>query len=350
MIPGLKDREPAGSPPVVAFNLNSCTRPIPPDLASQGQAPMIITQSERHAIGIDVSKDFLDGFDSRSAKSFRIANTPRAIAAFFRKYGNGDLIVIEATAPYDLAIRRIASRHGTPLIRVNPARARDFARASGQLAKTDAIDARMLADMALKLHLEAGPPHNEDREVLAALHRRRDQLVHIRAAELNRLDAAQDVCEKRSLSRHILWLSNEIAGIDNKLKRALDAPKIAKTADILRSFKGVGEVTTATLLSLLPELGWRSPKEIAALAGLAPMNCDSGKFRGQRRIAHGRRRVRQALYMAALAAIRTTPKFRDFYARIKAKSGHAKVAICAVARKVLVILNAMIRDGVPFHP
>ena len=310
---------------------------------------MILTHIQRHAIGIDVSKDFLDGFDSRSAKSFRIANTPRAIAAFFRKYGNGDLIVIEATAPYDLAIRRMASRHGCPLIRVNPARARDFARASGQLAKTDAIDARMLAAMALKLNLDAGPPHDEAREALIALHRRRDQLVQIRAAELNRLEGAQDTYEKRSVSRHIVWLSNEIAGIDAKLKRALAAPPIAKTAAILRSFKGVGEVTAATLLSLLPELGARSPKEIAALAGLAPINCDSGKYRGQRRIAHGRRRVRQALYMAALAAIRTTPKFKDFYTRIKARSGHAKVAVCAVARKVLVILNAMIRDGVPFR-
>ena len=310
---------------------------------------MIIANSQRHAIGIDVSKDFLDGFGSRTGKAFRIANKTRTISAFLRKCSSGDLIVIEATAPYDLALRSLATRHGCPLVRVNPARARDFARASGVLAKTDAIDARVLADMAIKLGLVQDPPHDETREALAALHRRRDQLVEMRAAETNRIAAVANPNEKRSIARHILWLSSEIAAIEAKLRRAIAEPAIAGKAAIMRSLKGVGEVTTATLLALCPELGHRSPKEIAALAGLAPINCDSGKFRGQRRTGHGRRRVRQALYMAALAAIRTTPKFRDVYNRIKQRSGHAKIAICAVARKILVILNAMLRDNAQFH-
>lgn len=310
---------------------------------------MIISNSEHHTIGIDVSKDFLDGFDSRSGKLFRIANKPRAIAAYLRKRSDRDLIVIEATSPYDLALRRLAARNACPLVRVNPARARDFARAAGFLAKTDAIDARMLALMAGKLGLLPDTPHDEAREALTALHRRRDQLVGMRAAEMNRIAAAADVHEKRSLARHILWLSGEITTIEAKLRRATAQPGVAAQAAILRSFKGVGEVTTATLLALCPELGHRSPKEIAALAGLAPINCDSGKFRGQRRTGHGRRRVRQALYMAALAAIRTTPKFKDFYLRIKQRSGHAKVAVCAVARKILVILNAMLRDNAQYH-
>jgi transposase len=309
---------------------------------------MIITNTDRHAIGIDISKDFLDGFDSRSGKAFRFPNKPVAIAAFLKKRVNGSLIVIEATAPYDLALRRLAARQDCPLVRVNPGRARDFARASGQLAKTDTIDARVLALMALKLGLVPDPPHDEAREALAALHRRRDQLVDMRAAEWNR-SAAADAHEKRSVARHILWLSGEIAAIEAKLKRAVADPAVAGKAAIMRSFKGVGEVTTATLLALCPELGHRSHKEIAALVGLAPINCDSGKFRGQRRTGHGRRRVRRALYMAALAAIRTTPKFRDVYNRIKLRSGHAKVAVCAVARKIIVILNAMLRDNVPYH-
>ena len=303
----------------------------------------------QNTIGIDVSKDFLDAFDSHFRKPFRFANKPRAIAAFLRKCSNGDLIVIEATAPYDLSLRRLAARHAIPLARVNPSRARDFARASGFLAKTDQIDARMLAAMAQSLDLKPDEPHDKAREALTALHRRRDQLVDMRAAEKNRAHAASDPNEKRSINRLILWLSSEIATLDAMLKSALAGPRIGKKAAILRSFKGIGEVAAATLLCLLPELGNRSPKEIAALAGLAPLNCDSGKFRGQRRTGHGRRRVRRALYMAALAAIRTTPKFKDMYSRIKLRSGHAKIAVCAVARKILTILNAMIRDKTPYH-
>lgn len=303
----------------------------------------------QHAIGIDVSRDWLDGFDSRSGKPFRIANCARAITAFLKKRASGELIVIEATAPYDMPLRRLAARFSKALVRVNPARARDFARALGALAKTDAIDARILATMGVRLELAADPPHDEAREKLAALHRRRDQLVAIRAAEATRLAGVTCASERRSLQRHIVWLSTEIESLENKIEDALSSPALTASVKILRSLVGIGKVTTATLIALLPELGRRSPREIAALAGLAPMNRDSGQFRGQRHIAHGRRRVRQALYMAALAAIRCLARFKDVYLRIKLRSGKAKIAVCAVARKLLVTLNAMMRDSKPFQ-
>jgi transposase len=300
-------------------------------------------------LGIDVSKAWLDAFDAMASKAFRIANDPEAITRLLAALPPGSLVVFEATAPHDTALRKALAAMPLRTVRVNPARARDFARASGFLAKTDKIDARMLAAMAAALPPKSEPAFDPERERLASLHRRRDQLVEMRAVERGRIGEATEPGEHDSICRHIQWLTNEIAAIQAKIRNAIKQPAFAKIAALLRTANGVGEVTTVTLLALLPELGHRSPKSIAALAGLAPLNCDSGQFRGRRHINGGRRRVRRALYMAALAAIRTVPRFKACYDAVRIRSGHAKIAIVAVARKLLVALNAMVRTSQPFR-
>jgi transposase len=301
------------------------------------------------SIGIDVSKAWLDIFDATSNTASRCVNTAPEIARFLATLNPGSTVLFEATGPYDTALRLALSRTGLRAIRVNPGRARDFARASGYLAKTDAIDAQMLARMASAIDLPSEPPFDSAREALTSLHRRRDQLVCIRATESGRKASVCDHTERASIERLIHWLDGEIKRLDGKLSTAIKQPAFARKAALLRSIKGVGDVTVTTLLALMPELGTRSPKAIAALAGLAPINCDSGKFRGQRHVRGGRRRVRQALYMAALSASRCYLKFKAYKDAVTQRSGHAKVAIVALARKLLVILNAILRTGEPFH-
>ena len=231
------------------------------------------------------------------------------------------------------------------VLRVNPTRARAYAFAAGSLAKTDAVDARVLAQLPATVANGPEPAFDAEREALASLHRRRDQMVETRAVERGRSRDVSDAAERGSLQRHITWLDGEIKALDGELQGMIAKPAFAKTAGLLRSVRGVGAVTAATVLALLPELGQRSAKSIAALVGLAPINRDSGMYRGQMHIGGGRKRVRQALYMAALSAIRAVPRLKLHYEAIKARSGHAKVAIIAIARKLLVILNAKARDA-----
>lgn len=300
-------------------------------------------------VGIDVSKAVLDVFEAPSQAASRILNTDAAIAKLVARLPPDATIVFEATAPYDTLLRRALARSGLRVLRVNPGRARDFARAAGFLAKTDAIDARLLARLPEALDLRAEAAFDPGREALAALNRRRDQLVETRAVERGRLASEPDADARHSLESHIAWLGAAIAELEAKIDSLLRTPPFARRATLLGTAKGVGAVTVTTLLALLPELGRCSAKAIAALAGLAPLNRDSGTLRGQRHIAGGRRRVRQALYMAALAAIRTHAPFRQQYLAIKARSGHAKVAVIAIARKLLVILNAMLKTDQPFR-
>jgi transposase len=301
-------------------------------------------------IGIDVSKHWLDIHDATLKKSWRIANTPAAIAHLIGELPPASTLLFEATAPYDGALRCLASEAGHVVLRVNPSRARNFARSEGYLAKTDAIDARMLAAMAEKTTAKPERAFDAAREALTALNRRRDQLVETRAVERGRRSEAQDEAELTSLTRHIAWLDVEIKAIERQIANLIAAsPTLVAQARLLRSLPGVGAVTLATLLALLPELGRVSGKTIAALVGLAPINQDSGAFRGQRHIGGGRRRVRRALYMAALSAVRKVPRLKAQYEAIKQRSGHAKIALVAIARKLLVILNAMAHSGEPFR-
>jgi transposase len=302
-------------------------------------------------IGIDVSKAHFDIFDTERGRPERFPNDAEAAHALAQRLlarQNG-FAVFEATGHYDRHLRQAFTAHGVPHARVNPARARSFARSLGLLAKTDAIDARMLARMGQILPLRPEAASGQGRETLTALHKRRDQLVADRAGEQVRLRETQD--QQDSLQRHIAWLNAEIAHFDALITAAIaEHEALAADVRLLRSVPGIGPVAAATLLALMPELGSLSPKAVAALAGLAPFNADSGQFRGMRRISGGRGRVRRALYMAALAAARSKSRFGRLYREMRDKGKPAKLALIALARKLLVTLNAIIRDRKAFQP
>lgn len=302
-------------------------------------------------VGIDISKATLDIFDTAIGRAERLANAGEPIAvkaAHWRR--QGCFVLFEATGSYDRCLQEALRTEGVPFARVNPARARDFARASGFLAKTDAVDARMLAVMAQRLRPKAQEPVEPERLALAALQRRRDQLVAMRASERTRLKDALDAQEEQSLRSHIAWLSQEIVDFERRITAHIrQTPKMEQAYQRLRSAPGVGPVAATTLIALLPELGRRSPKAIAALAGLAPLNRDSGTFRGKRTIGGGRRRVREALYIAAFAAKRYCPHFRKRYQEMREAGKPMKVALIAIARQLLVRLNAMLRDEIAYQ-
>lgn len=285
-------------------------------------------------VGIDVSKHFLDVFDNGRVE--RVPNTAESVAALTARWQES-FVLFEATGRYDACLRRALEAAGVSFARVNPARARDFARATGQLAKTDAIDARMLASMAQSLRV-------------ARAHKRRDQLVHMRKQERTRFSECDDAELRTDIKTHIQWLSAQIDRWDVEIDRLLKhSAALTETSRRLRSIPGIGPVATATLLALMPELGTLSSKAVAALAGLAPFNVDSGQFRGLRRIQGGRKRVRDALYMAAVSAVRSNPHLKSIYLRLRSAGKPAKVALIAVARKLIVTANAILRDKTQFR-
>jgi transposase len=302
-------------------------------------------------VGIDISKDFLDVFDSSVGSVRRIDNRAEAIDRLIAGWAGSEVFVLfEATGRYDKALRQALSAAGIAFARVNPARARDFARSAGFLAKTDAIDARMLAAMAQCLRPGADGAIDPVREQLAELHKRRDELVAFRKQDRTRMAGASTHLVA-SLAAHIAWLDEAVRDFDRRIAALIAEHQELQSAQrLMRSVPGIGPVCAATLLALLPELGSRSPKAIAALAGLAPFNVDSGKFRGARTIHGGRRRVRQALYMAAVSVTSTTSRFARTYRAMREAGKPAKVAFIAVARKLLVTLNAIVKEQQPFHP
>lgn len=302
-------------------------------------------------MGIDISKTNLDVFDAAAGRSERFANAAPDIDALVKRcVAGGVFVLFEATGRYDLLLRRALAAAGVAFARVNPARARDFARAAGYLAKTDAVDAKMLAAMAQCLHPATQETVSAERERLTLLHKRRDQLVAMRQKERTRRSECADLETAADLDRHLDWLDNAIAAVERRIHDVLAADaEFTRLQALLRSAPGVGPVTAVTLMALLPELGRRSPKTIAALAGLAPFNRDSGQYRGQRTIRGGRKRVRDALYMAALAATRSQTRFRTCYRAMRAAGKPAKLALIAIARKLLVSLNAIVRDQRAFQ-
>lgn len=302
-------------------------------------------------VGIDISKHRLDVFDPAIGRSEPAANTAEAVTALAaRLAAAGVSVIFEATGAYDKLLRQALAAAGVTFKRVNPGRARAFARAAGFLAKTDPVDARMLAVMGQSLQLAAEPPREPERERLALLHKRRDQLVAARKQERTRLNECDDGEIAASLEQHIAWLDRQIAGLQTRIAELIKAsPVLSATARLLRSVPGIGPVNVATLLALAPELGHRSPKRIAALGGLAPFNADSGRFRGKRAIRGGRKRLRDALYIAAVVASRSKGRFGAFYRALRKAGKAPKQAFIALARKILVTLNAIARDGIPFH-
>jgi transposase len=305
----------------------------------------------RICVGCDVSKLHLDFFDQSVGRPERIANTPEAVSAFVQRWTDAPVFVVfEATGGYDRVLAQGLSAAGIAHARINPARARDFARAIGRIAKTDAIDAAALAAFAEAIRPIPAHVPDPERNRLALLAKRRDQLVLMRAQEQVRASEAQDAWVREHTQRHLDFLDAEIEALNRDLAAAIEAaPALNHAATLLRSAPGVGPVTASQLLAQMPELGQISAKEVAALAGLAPMNVDSGQFRGARSIKGGRRRVRQALYMAALNAVRRASPFKDLYTRLRAAGKPAKLALIAVARKLLVTLNAIIRDQKPYQ-
>ncbi len=305
-----------------------------------------------HCVGIDVSKRFLDIFDDAIGMVERIANVPQAITELVARWQCANVFVVfEATGIYDHALAAGLSQVGIRFARINPARARDFARASGRLAKTDAIDARMLACFARAMVPSADPAPCPSRKTLAWLVKRRDQLVRMRAQEKNRRSEAPDRAIAEHVARHIEFLSEEIKAIECTIADLFKTqPELAEPARLLRSAPGIGPVACMQLIAQMPELGHIGPKQIAALAGLAPLNVDSGAFRGKRIIGGGRKRLRDALYMAALNAVRRDRLLGHFYQKLRDAGKPAKLALIAVARKLLIILNAMLRDQKSYLP
>jgi len=300
-------------------------------------------------IGIDVSKPWLDCFAPSWGTVRRFANTAQGIAALVAQARALDAFCIfEATGGYDAALGSALQVAGIGCHRANPRKARQFAQAAGFLAKTDRLDARMLAAYGAAVPLRPEAPSEPEREALKALVGRRDQLVELRKIERTRLAEAAEDWLAESFTQVIAVLDSQIGAMEKRIAGVLQgSARLSAQKAILCSAPGVGPVTASVLLAMLPELGQRDRRAISALAGLAPLAFQSGSMRGQSHIWGGRKRVRDALYMAALAACRTG-LFKASYQALRAKGKPPKLAIIAIARQLLVALNAAIRDEKPF--
>ena len=311
-----------------------------------------MTTIDRDVLGIDISKRHLDVHDRRSGATWRIANSAAAAAELATALdGRGCLVVLEATGRYDRVLRHALAASGIAHARINPEQARAFARATGRRAKTDPIDARMLAELGCRLAVRRAPPADPARERLAALTRRRDQLVLMRKQERVRAQEEHDTALGDGLDAHVAWLCAAIRDVEQAIADLVrTTPALAAADALLRSAPGVGPVTAAVLIGQLPELGHASAKAVTALAGLAPYNNDSGAFRGQRSVRGGRTRIRQALYMAAVSIARGASPLAAFHQRLRSTGKPPKVALIALARKLLLTLNALTKTQTPYTP
>jgi transposase len=303
--------------------------------------------------GVDVAKTHLDLAVEGATGTQRFPNdatgVSRAVDWLRARQPAG--VVVEPTGGYERPLVRALVEAGLPVAVVNARQVREFARATGQLAKTDALDAHVLARFGGRLEPRHTLLAEDDQADVAALAARRRQLQQMLTAERNRLQLARPSA-RRSIAAHIGWLEQELAAVEQQLEAQVAAdPAQADRAALLRSVPGVGPVLTHTLLAGFPELGSLDAKQAAALAGVAPLNRDSGAFRGRRRVWGGRAPVRAALYMAALVGTRYNPVLRSYYQRLLAAGKAKKLALVACMRKLLVILNAIVRSGVPWaHP
>lgn len=307
-------------------------------------------------VGVDVSKATLDVQVRPTDAQWTVANDEagiRTLIAQLREVAPTQ-IVLEATGGYELPVVSACAAAGLPIIVVNPRAVRAFARATGQLAKTDQLDAGILARFAEQLRPVARPLADAEQQELEALLTRRRQLIEMLTAEKNRLQqvfVARGARVRKSLTAHIAYLTKELGRAETDLGELVrKSPVWRERDDLLQSTPGVGPVLSFTLLASLPELGALDRKAIAALVGVAPMNRDSGTFRGKRMVHGGRAPVRTALYMGALVATRRNPVIRAFYQRLLAAGKPKKVALTACMRKLLIILNAMVRQQVPWSP
>jgi len=301
-------------------------------------------------IGIDVSKATLDVACQTSREYKQFSNTTQGINALIKWLENihPELIVMEATGGLELPCVAELAHTKMPVAIVNPRRIREFARSIGQLAKTDKLDARVIAHFGEATHPEPRKLPTEQEEKLTALLTRRRQVVEMLTAERNRVHSARFAMRER-IEVHIQWLNQELMDLDNEITDFIHQSSLWKEKNtLLQSVPGVGKVTSATMLAMLPELGTLNRQKIAALVGVAPVNKDSGRRQRKRRVFGGRANVRSVLYMAALSASKHNPKIKAFYNHLVDMGKEKKVALTACMRKLLVILNAMIRANQPF--
>ncbi len=303
-------------------------------------------------VGIDIAQETLDVHVLPQRDAFRCDNDADGIEKLIKHLQRvaPTVIVMEASGGFEINLAAELGAANLPVAMVNPRQVRDFARGTGKLAKTDAIDAYVLASFAQTNKIEPRPLPSEDEQLIKDLVRRRQQLISLRAMEKNRLHRVRSKPVRESILVVIQTLDEQIRTIDRDLDDILRrSPLWREEEDLLKSFSGVGPVTARTLLALLPELGKANRQQIAALVGLAPFNRDSGKMRGKRMIAGGRTDVRNALYMAAVSARKHNSTIKAFYERLMQAGKPAKVALTACMRRILVILNAMIKTKRPFE-
>lgn len=305
---------------------------------------------EKIYVGIDIAKAYLDIAHDSSEKKWQFSNDDTGInrATELLKELSPALVVMEATGGYEIPLAYALTAAGIAVAIVNPRGVRDFAKATGKLAKTDALDAKVLAHFAAVIRPEPRPISDEDMQELAAILARRRQVIEMLTAEKNRLHTARKAV-RANIRAHIAYLEKELKDIEASLhNRIQESPIEQAKYNLLRSVPGVGPTLCTTLLIDLPELGKLNKKQIAMLVGVAPLNRDSGTWRGKRTVWGGRATVRGPLYMATLVATRCNPIIRAFYQRLCAAGKAKKVALTACMRKLLVILNAMLQHGTPW--
>lgn len=303
-------------------------------------------------VGIDVAKDRLDVHVLPMGHAFALPRDGDGLTSLVERLQPlaPTLIVLEATGGFETVVTAALAGAGLPLAVINPRQVRDFARATGRLAKTDAIDAAVIALFAERVRPEVRPLPDAERQTLAELVARRRQVVAMIVAETNRRHRAADPKLLRRIDRHLAWLQAELTDTDTDINtRVRRTPAWQQALGLLTSVPGVGPVLSRVLLAELPELGTLDRRRIASLVGVAPFNHDSGQTRGKRAIRGGRSTVRTALYMGAMVASRCNPPIRDLYERLTGRGTAKKAALVACMRKLLTILNAVLRSGQPWR-
>ncbi|HEX8862383.1 MAG TPA: IS110 family transposase [Actinomycetes bacterium] len=302
-------------------------------------------------VGIDVAKSYLDLAVRPAGGHQRLAHDEAGIAQIVAQLQalRPTLVVLEATGGLEVPLAAALATAGLPVAVVNPRQVRDFAKAVGQLAKTDALDAQLLARFAEVVRPAPRPLPDAEAQALSALLARRQQVIAMLVAEQQRLPTTLPALRPR-VEAHIAWLRQERDELDRELRRQIRAsPAWREADDLLQSAPGIGPVLATTLIAEVPELGRLNRKQIAALVGVAPLNCDSGSLRGRRIIWGGRARVRAALWMGTLVAVQRNPVIRAYYDRLLAAGKPKKVALTACMHKLLLILNALLRQRVPWQ-
>ncbi len=303
-------------------------------------------------IGVDTSKDWFDAAFGSEGERIRRKRNGKQIDKFVKRVGAIEgkvLVVLEATGGLERRIARALERAGITFAIVNPRQIRDFAKATGQLAKTDPIDAGIIALFGERLDVRLTQLPSETEQKLQTLVRRRADLTEMIAAEKNRSKGAEEDEAAKMVERHLRWLEKDRDKLDQKIDKLIAGDEnLSNKREVLKSMKGVADVTSAVLVSELPELGKLNRKQIAKLVGVAPLDDISGKMGGRAHIWGGRKSVRNALYMSTLVAVRYNPALKEFYQRLIGNGKVKKVALVAAMRKMLTILNAMVRDNKMF--